>query len=793
MNLFGSRWVSVVLCVLSVLVIPSSSIAATNPVPFLNPLVPSATAPGGSAFTLTVTGTGFVSGSVVLWNGSARTTTFVSSSKLTAAITAADIVHPTTATISVQSPAPGGGTSNSQYFQVAYSVGELFWTSQAVANNAPITTPMGAADFNNDGKLDMVCAVGGVVYVSLGNGDGTFQGARGTLGVTGTITGISVADVNGDGKLDVIISGAKNSTTSFVATMLGNGDSTFQPAFESDFSLRNLPARPVLADFNGDGALDLAFATATSVQTLLGNGDGTFRLGPASPLSQIGLAVPAVGDFNGDGKLDLVVTVYDPFTTGLEFVGVMQGVGDGSFGALAQVPGTSTAFSSGVTAAVADFNNDGKLDIATGIQTAGSSIQGFLLISLGNGDGTFGSPSSVPNVTAVTTPLLLGDFNGDGNLDLATGGFEYFGHGDGTFPTFQGSSSALPLVVAGDFKGTGELGFLNETQTTSGGTTLSNIGIYMQVPPQPDFTGIVSPFNSVLVPGHSASFTTTVQPLNGFTGDVVISVSNLPAGVSASYSPATVLGGSGSSTVTLTAASTVALGNYTLTLSGNSGSITHSTSVPLEVNDSIGDWTGYVSNSTQNIQPAGSATYKLVATAVGGFTGNISYTASGLPAGATATFNPPTITGGSGSTILTIQTSSTTPQPSISNIAVTGVNGILTHSVPVYLGVSASTGDFEGFLSPSSASVPSAGGTVTFTVTESPINGGAGDITLSASGLPPGATPSFAPGTIPGSNGSSTLTVTVPSGTPTGTYQVFVTAAGAGVIHQTSTYIVVIH
>src|SRR5262245_2902443 len=86
-----------------------------NAVPYLNPLQPASAAPGGPDYTLTVTGTGFVGGSLVRWNGLALLTTFVSSSKLTATVPAASIAAPTTATVTVASPTPGGGTSNPQY------------------------------------------------------------------------------------------------------------------------------------------------------------------------------------------------------------------------------------------------------------------------------------------------------------------------------------------------------------------------------------------------------------------------------------------------------------------------------------------------------------------------------------------------------------------------------------------------------------------------------------------------------------------------------------------------------
>src|SRR5579859_4424765 len=93
--------------------------ANVNPVPFISqPLVPGAVAPGGTAFTLTVNGTGFVAGSVVNWNGSSRQTTFVNASQLQTEISASDISTAVTAAVTVFSPAPGGGTSNVSFLQV---------------------------------------------------------------------------------------------------------------------------------------------------------------------------------------------------------------------------------------------------------------------------------------------------------------------------------------------------------------------------------------------------------------------------------------------------------------------------------------------------------------------------------------------------------------------------------------------------------------------------------------------------------------------------------------------------
>ena len=100
-------------------ILSSTAFAAENPVPLINqPLVPDAIAPGGAGFTLTVRGTGFVSGAVVKWNDSSLATTFVSHSQLTASVPASDIAAASTASVTVVNPSPGGGRSNVMFFEV---------------------------------------------------------------------------------------------------------------------------------------------------------------------------------------------------------------------------------------------------------------------------------------------------------------------------------------------------------------------------------------------------------------------------------------------------------------------------------------------------------------------------------------------------------------------------------------------------------------------------------------------------------------------------------------------------
>jgi len=440
---------------------------APSAVPFINqPLVPDSAAPAGAGFTLTVTGTGFVSGSTVNWNGSPRTTSFVSSSQLMASISASDMATAATASVTVVNPAPGGGSSNVVFFPVATPIGSPTLTGTAFpAGAGPASVATG--DFNGDGKLDLVVAdrVSGSVSILLGNGDGTFQAAASYAVGQGSNPGLRVAvgDFNGDGKLDFVVA---NYSGNNVSVFLGNGDGTFQPAV--NYAVGQNPTSVAVADFNRDGKLDLAVSNQNcngslpcvtgTISILLGNGDGTFA---AHVDYDAGMSPNwvTVGDFNGDGKLDLAVANGDVACVGCQSgFTILLGNGDGTFRAPATIFGGLNPDS----IATADLNGDGKLDLIL------LDNLGRFYVFLGNGDGTF----QTANVVGYFTDSFpggnigIGDFSGDGKLDVVIVNFgsnevEIFpGNGDGTFqtPPLHFSTGSGPQGAAiGDFNRDGRL------------------------------------------------------------------------------------------------------------------------------------------------------------------------------------------------------------------------------------------------------------------------------------------------------------------------------------------------
>jgi pseudomonalisin len=299
----------------------------------------------------------------------------------------------------------------------------------------------------------------------------------------------------------------------------------------------------------------------------------------------------------------------------------------------------------------------------------------------------------------------------------------------------------------------------------------------------PDFTLSANPASQTVETGISASYTATISPLNGYAGTVSFSVNGLPAGASATFTPASV-NTSGSSTLVIsTTAGTTPAGNYLITITASDGTLTHSTSVNLSVTDFTLDATPIA----QTIVVGGSATYSATLTGLNGYAGTANLSVTGLPPFATATFTPPSITG-SGSSSLVIATTSNTPA-AIYSLTVTASDGIEARSVPLTLEVDPK-GNFSISISPTSASV-NPGQNIGYGVTVSSSGGFTAVASLSISGLPSGVTATLSPSSVQGS-GLVSLSIQTAADTPGGSYSFTITGTSGPLVRTATGTLVVL-
>jgi hypothetical protein len=324
------------------------------------------------------------------------------------------------------------------------------------------------------------------VFAGTNNDAGSSSSAS-TLSVTGTTgklsTTTTIAETGGPGNYALTATVTESGgaipptgTVSFLDTSNGNvvlAAPTLGAAVAGldwpnpqRITTSNLTQAVALGDFNGDGIPDVATTGGTYAQPLvilLGNSDGSYTMAPALSLPTFFLGSIAVADFNADGKQDLAL-----LDAAANSVIILLGNGDGTFQMAASSP-TVGQFSNQVVAG--DFNGDGNQDLAVSANN--------LTILLGNGDGTFNAAPSSP-VGGTPYAIAMGDFNQDGNLDLALSYPDnhvisiMLGNGDGTFAlpnhiaAFQ--TPGTPIGVA-DFNGDGKLDLalgVNDASTVGG-------------------------------------------------------------------------------------------------------------------------------------------------------------------------------------------------------------------------------------------------------------------------------------------------------------------------------------
>jgi len=278
------------------------------------------------------------------------------------------------------------------------------------------------ADITGDGDNDILVGGSGMLYVLSNDGDGTFTSMpdvqMGTYSV-GAVTG----DWDNDGDLDIAWA---NHSSGGITVVKNNGNGTFPANGYKFYSSNGQSEELEVGDFNEDGILDLIVANGYDLNFAYLEGHGDGRFGSLSLLTANGASGMCAADFDNDGDVDVIGTNYfNP-----SYLALSKNTGEGSF--------EETIFSpinNAGECVAGDFDDDGNMDVAV------HSTDGFSIL-MGNGNGTFDNP--VVYVSANIgeggdRTICTGDFNGDGNLDLAGSRIAannvavVYGNGNGTF------------------------------------------------------------------------------------------------------------------------------------------------------------------------------------------------------------------------------------------------------------------------------------------------------------------------------------------------------------------------
>jgi hypothetical protein len=402
----------------------------------------------------------------------------------------------------------------------------------ANANPGDVTT----GDFNNDGYVDLAIVNRNTSTISLllGNNNGGFNAAT-TITTESSQGDLLSGYFNADQNLDLVLAVPNgNNFHPHLKVLLGNGNGTFTAvAYTDQQAVYQNPERIVLGDFNKDGLMDAAVTKSSGMFSAMQNIGGKFAQKAEYTAYAVGLSTGiATGDFDGDGNLDLAVSEAISKKVYLFF-----GVGDGTFTAGATPIDLAHATWQPQDVEAADFNGDGKADLAIVIfDPYGGETRPPLEIALSNGVArTFGTPVPYGTLHGASEEEIK-DIDGDGKLDVLVGNIDglgvFRGNGDGTFaaPQTFGSHYALGLAID-DFDRDGGPDVVTTAFTTSEVdvflNTCGRVSLNLMSSANPAAQGTAITITGTVVPPPPVAPTGTLTLKRGTT---ILNSANLNAG-----------------------------------------------------------------------------------------------------------------------------------------------------------------------------------------------------------------------------------------------------------------------
>jgi hypothetical protein len=693
---------------------------------------------------------------------------------------------------------PSASTASSLTVTASQGAGQLATTTYLEASGVPNNFSLTATVPGNGKTLP----TGMVSFVDASNGNAVLGTAALTsepgagfagsslLSVSSQSSGNTVltADFSGDGIPDLVILGNDN-----ISLLLGNGDGTFTaaPSPRSD-----LPGAIAVGDFNGDGIPDLAVAPVLdegNSEVLLGNGDGTFTIAGGSfgiGSDTITSNAIAVGDFNGDGKLDLVETCASGDDQPCNLLLIQSGNGDGTFTLSCETP---LSFAGSQSMAVGDFNGDGQPDVAvTNSGTNGVNV--FL-----NKGGCPSAVSAIPATGDGPTSIAAADFNGDGKLDLAVANSGsnnvtiLLGNGDGTFTAAASPTTGMApnSIAVGDFNGDGIPDLAVANASSSSLTILLGNG-------DGTFTAATSP---------AADTGSTSLVLADFNGD---GKKDLVVANSADSSATALLAGTALTIAAVNNISPVGVGTH-LVKAIYSGDANHGGSTSADVSLTVVPPGLTLSGTSVSVVAGTTGTSSLTITPTNGFSGSVTLECDGVSSPVNAndvptcsSIPPVTISGNAPATItFSIQTQpGTTPGEYTEFVnAVDSTGNVMTNTntARVAVTVTALTVAPPGLMLSGTPVSVVAGATGTSSLTIAPSNGFSGSVTLECDSVssPVNANDvptcsSIPPVTISGNApATTTLSVQTQPGTTPGQYMASVNAVDSSGVATANTKVAV--